>query len=48
MSHYVQKSALAGFKFSALTLVMATTFQSNMAFAEEVKELATASVSATN
>ncbi|NQY37593.1 MAG: TonB-dependent siderophore receptor [Alteromonadaceae bacterium] len=47
MNHYMQKSALAGFKFSALTLVIATSFQSNMASATEVKELATASVSAT-
>ena len=44
MNHYVQKSPLTGFKFSALTLVIATSFQANSTLASEVKELPTATI----
>ena len=46
MTHYAQKLPLTGFKFSALTLVIATTFQVQTSAAAEIKELAITTVSA--
>ncbi|NQZ82722.1 MAG: TonB-dependent siderophore receptor [Colwellia sp.] len=46
MTHYAQKLPLTGFKFSALTLVIATTFQVHTSAAAEIKELAITTVSA--
>jgi len=44
MNNYAQRVALPGFKFSALSLVIATSLQAGTTVAAEVTELATATV----
>jgi len=46
MTHYAKKLPLTEFRFSALTLVIAATFQAHAMASTEIKELAIATVSA--
>jgi len=46
MKHNISRKPLSGFKFSAMTLVIAATFPTQATAASEVKELATATISA--